>query len=1040
MGFTRNNNQRNHYHHHNQHHHNLHHPQSSHQSKLLGTSSNQNQHHQQKAFILPHNGVQRVNGNQPNVITSSSNGNGNQIGNCIDQNGSCVNSVPIASASSSRENQVNQQVAPNNHNTIGPTTGVATATTKSQQQSSGSSNSANHNQNNRSHQVNPPSSSSSSTTSSTNYSYLRRLCRERGILFEDATFTPGNRSLYGKKDVPSSSSCNFMSKISSSIVWMRPYEICSRPKFISSPSPEGTTSTSPTGRFDVEQGEAIIAITACSGNNKSSSSSPSSLLIPSLSSSSTTNHHVLSNGSGSGGGVGNGNINGGHSGLSGGIIGNANASSSSSSPANYLSSKTTCSSLLSAISCLTLTPSLLDRVVPSDQSFSPSSYSGIFRFRFWRFGDWTEVIIDDRLPTYKGRLLFLRSADPTEFWVPLLEKAYSKMYGSYDYYLKNCFTAQTLQDLTGGIAQSFTIPHHDGHIIYQMISSAVPRSTLLSACISSIPPNEAPASLLSLSGGASASTPFTAFSSSYLSSGLSVAMNKLQPARLRNGLITRQAYSITGLARVRTQTRPVVLIRLKNAWGKGEWNGPWSERSWEWDTLTDRDKEELSARCRDDGEFWMSFDDFLRFFTHLDLVHIGPDDWMAETALHHKRPWRAVLARRRWRYGFNAGGSPEYKDTFSTNPQFHIHIPKNGLNKCHVVVSVTQNYLPIGLTVSATHPFTKSELQPHHLHHAHHHHPYHYQQNQQLSSSFPTSSPFISQRNQGPPINLYPIGFCVYEVPPGMKRLTSGFIAAHRPLDVTAFTCTRETVTFFTLPPGDFIIVPSTEKPHCETKFLLRILTDEPSTIWEVNDDNVIFTDISIPKVIENTGQNGHNVLNRLIAKLPNEIDAALLLKVLKAYWKPLNILYDKPSMELCRCLIMLKDATITGKLVVTESLASLLNMLHFWRTIFTKHQSNSHHKVSSYNFRLVLWEAGISVSNKVLECLVIRYTNNCALLNLESYLLSLVKLHLAHDRYRSLERKGKNQNLTLEEIDGDDDFVNHLLVIDQHDGDNFHL
>ena len=26
-------------------------------------------------------------------------------------------------------------------------------------------------------------------------------------------------------------------------------------------------------------------------------------------------------------------------------------------------------------------------------------------------------------------------------------------------------------------------------------------------------------------------------------------------------------------------------------------------------------------------------------------VHIGPDDWMSESALHSKKPWRAVLAR-----------------------------------------------------------------------------------------------------------------------------------------------------------------------------------------------------------------------------------------------------------------------------------------------------------------------------------------------------------------------------------------------------------
>lgn len=56
----------------------------------------------------------------------------------------------------------------------------------------------------------------------------------------------------------------------------------------------------------------------------------------------------------------------------------------------------------------------------------------------------------------------------------------------------------------------------------------------------------------------------------------------------------------------------------------------------------------------------MSFEDFARYFTHLDLVHIGPDDWMIEGALHSKQPWRAVLARRRWRAGYNAGGGPAF--------------------------------------------------------------------------------------------------------------------------------------------------------------------------------------------------------------------------------------------------------------------------------------------------------------------------------------------------------------------------------------------
>ena len=34
-------------------------------------------------------------------------------------------------------------------------------------------------------------------------------------------------------------------------------------------------------------------------------------------------------------------------------------------------------------------------------------------------------------------------------------------------------------------------------------------------------------------------------------------------------------------------------------------------------------QELLSVRVRNEGEFWMSFDDFAKQFSHLDLVHIG---------------------------------------------------------------------------------------------------------------------------------------------------------------------------------------------------------------------------------------------------------------------------------------------------------------------------------------------------------------------------------------------------------------------------------
>ena len=52
---------------------------------------------------------------------------------------------------------------------------------------------------------------------------------------------------------------------------------------------------------------------------------------------------------------------------------------------------------------------------------------GMFRFNFWRLGEWVEVIIDDRLPMYGAALFYGgNKTNPDEFWLALLEKAYAK--------------------------------------------------------------------------------------------------------------------------------------------------------------------------------------------------------------------------------------------------------------------------------------------------------------------------------------------------------------------------------------------------------------------------------------------------------------------------------------------------------------------------------------------------------------------------------------------------------------------------------------
>ena len=127
---------------------------------------------------------------------------------------------------------------------------------------------------------------------------------------------------------------------------------------------------------------------------------------------------------------------------------------------------------LAALANLADDDEAFNKVVPTGQGFGPG-YCGIFRFRFFRFGSWVEVVVDDRLPTRNGNLIYLKSKEKNEFWSPLLEKAYAKLYGSYKA-LEGGLTIEAAVDFTGGIPEMIDTSRHQSDcaaLFYNMLKA-----------------------------------------------------------------------------------------------------------------------------------------------------------------------------------------------------------------------------------------------------------------------------------------------------------------------------------------------------------------------------------------------------------------------------------------------------------------------------------------------------------------------------------------------------------------------------------------
>ncbi|KAG5637238.1 hypothetical protein H0H81_005283 [Sphagnurus paluster] len=263
---------------------------------------------------------------------------------------------------------------------------------------------------------------------------------------------------------------------------------------------------------------------------------------------------------------------------------------------------------------------------------------GVYGFIFFRDTAWVIVIVDDLLFTSIPRfeelsrrekqlyhnsketynkaarktgksLYFARSGTNGETWVPLIEKAYAKLHGSYAT-LNGGQAGEAIEDLTGGVTSFiYTKDVLDPDRFWNEELLLANTDRLFGCSFNNLDSSR--------SGEEGATV---------------------------NGLIGAHAYSI--LRAVEAQGKRFVVIR--NPWGESEWTGAWSDGSKEWTPEWLSVLPELGHAFGNDGQFVMEYKDFLENWDRVDRTLLFDSSWTMSSI------WLKVPARplpSAWGYG-----------------------------------------------------------------------------------------------------------------------------------------------------------------------------------------------------------------------------------------------------------------------------------------------------------------------------------------------------------------------------------------------------
>nr|XP_023415371.1 calpain-1 catalytic subunit isoform X2 [Loxodonta africana] len=416
-------------------------------------------------------------------------------------------------------------------------------------------------------------------------------------------------------------------------------------------------------------------------------------------------------------------------------------------------------------------------------------------------------------------------------------------------------------------------------------------------------------------------------------------------------MFSNPQFIVDGATRTDYRGQMVSLIRMRNPWGEVEWTGAWSDGSSEWNNIDPYERQQLQVKM-EDGEFWMSFRDFLREFTRLEICNLTPDALQSRSI----RKWNTMLYEGTWRRGSTAGGCRNYPATFWVNPQFKIRLEE--------VDDAEDDY---GGRESGC-SFVLALMQKH------------------------------RRRERRFGRDMETIGFAVYEVPPQLVGQSAVhlkrdfFLANASRARSEQFINLREVSSRFRLPPGEYVVVPSTFEPNKEGDFVLRFFSEKRAGTQELDDQ--VQANLPDEQVLsEEEIDESFKALFRQLAGEDLEISVRELQTILNRIISKHKDLRTKGfSLESCRSMVNLMDRDGNGKLGLVE-FNILWNRIRNYLAVFRKFDVDKSGSMSAYEMRMAIESAGFKLNKKLYELIITRYSEPDLAVDFDNFVCCLVRL-----------------------------------------------